>query len=202
MLNRRNALKQIAMAAGMAFSSPTLMAMNRREAGEAGPESQFSAISADDNALIGMVAEMIIPESDTAGAIRAGVPAFIIMMIQDCYHQPEQLSFREGLDRLHRQNFMGLSAEQRLQSLTRMEEETIQEMKAFQVKQTKMGDNEDREQIKKQASGLPFWRLMKELTLLGYFTSEEGIKGSFEYVPVPGKFELTRLAPGQKIYAY
>eukprot|EP01034_Spumella_vulgaris_P019950 gene19950-25534_t len=36
-----------------------------------------------------------------------------------------------------------------------------------------MGDNDDREQMKEQVKGLPFWRLMKELTLLGYYTSEQ-----------------------------
>ena len=75
-------------------------------------------------------------------------------------------------------------------------------MKVYQVQQTKMGDNEDREQMKDQAKGLPFWRLMKELTLLGYFTSDEGLKSSFDYVPIPGKLEMIKLKPNQKSFAY
>ncbi|MEZ4905382.1 MAG: gluconate 2-dehydrogenase subunit 3 family protein, partial [Spirosomataceae bacterium] len=63
-------------------------------------------------------------------------------------------------------------------------------------------DNDDKELMKKQAKGLPFWRLIKELTLLGYFTSEQGTKASFEYVPIPGKLEVVQLKPNQKVFAY
>ena len=56
--------------------------------------------------------------------------------------------------------------------------------------------------MKAVAKGLPFWRLMKELTLLGYFTSEVGIKASFEYVQIPSKLEMIKLKPNQKAYAY
>jgi hypothetical protein len=43
---------------------------------------------------------------------------------------------------------------------------------------------------------------MKELTLLGYFTSEVGINASFDYNPVPGEYKLMKLTPGQKLFAY
>ncbi|MEY4275288.1 MAG: hypothetical protein RL638_2236, partial [Bacteroidota bacterium] len=53
------------------------------------------------------------------------------------------------------------------------------------------------------AGGVPFWRVMKELTLLGYYTSEKGIEGSFEYHPVPGKFEvISNMKPDQKSFVY
>lgn len=34
-----------------------------------------------------------------------------------------------------------------------------------------------------------YFRMMKELTLLGYFTSEPGATQALRYVPVPGKYE-------------
>ena len=98
--------------------------------------------------------------------------------------------------------FLELNDNERKGILKYLEQETKAEMKARQMKQTKMGDNDDHEDIKKVAKGLPFWRLIKELTLLGYFTSEEGIKASFEYVQIPGKVENIKLKPNQKSYAY
>ena len=106
------------------------------------------------------------------------------------------------MQQLQQADFVGQSEARKVELLKQLEQQTKQEMVAWQIQQSKMGDNEDKELVKAQAKGLPFWRLMKELTLLGYFTSEPGLTASFEYVPVPGKFELTTLKPNQKLYAY
>lgn len=145
---------------------------------------------------------MIIPRTSTPGAKDVGVPAFIAMMLQDCYKTPEHKSFVEGLNNLERKEFLSMNAEQKTALLKQVEADSVEEMKAYQVQQTKMGDNEDREQMAAQAKGLPYWRLMKELTMLGYFTSEEGMKSSFEYVPIPGKLEMIKMKPNQKSFAY
>jgi hypothetical protein len=152
--------------------------------------------------IVAEVAEMIIPKTDTVGAKDVGVPAFIEKMLKDCYTQPEHLSFMEGVTALEQSNFLELDAPKRTESLKKLEAETKSIMKAREVKQTKMGDNDDKEDMKAVPKGLPFWRLMKELTLLGYFTSEGGIKASFEYVQIPSKLEVIKLKPNQKAYAY
>lgn len=188
---------------GGAFSAPTLQAMalweQRTPDHITGPVPEFSK---SQEQIIAEVAEIIIPRTDTPGAIDAGVPAFIVMMLKDCYRKPEHESFTAGLRDLEKSQFLKLDKEQKEKAVRDLEGRTVELMKEYQVQQTKMGDNEDREQMKEVAKGLPFWRLMKELTLLGYFTSEAGIKGSFDYVPIPGKLELIKLKPGQKAYAY
>ena len=51
-------------------------------------------------------------------------------------------------------------------------------------------------------AGVPFFRLIKELTLLGYFTSEQGATQALEYVAVPGRYDgCVDLKPGQKAWA-
>jgi hypothetical protein len=89
-----------------------------------------------------------------------------------------------------------------VETLKKMEADTKELMKARAVQQTKMGDNDDKEVMKQVPKGLPFWRLMKELTLLGYFTSEAGVKASFEYIPIPSKLEVIKVTPNQKPFAY
>ncbi|WP_020607607.1 gluconate 2-dehydrogenase subunit 3 family protein [Spirosoma spitsbergense] len=203
MMNRRNAITQLSLLLGGTLSMPTVQAMSRLEKREiVTPINSNFSLTNEQRSLIAEVAEQIIPKTDTPGAIEAGVPAFVEMMVQDCYREPEQQSFMAGIEQLQQQNFLSKNGAEKVDMLTKLEADTKEQMKTYQVKQTKMGDNEDKEVMKAQLKGLPFWRLMKELTLLGYFTSEKGLNANFEYVPVPGKFELIKLKPGQKLYAY
>jgi Gluconate 2-dehydrogenase subunit 3 len=103
---------------------------------------------------------------------------------------------------LEQDKFLDMPAPAQVERLKRMEAETKDLMKTREVKQTKMGDNVDEQMMKATTKGLPFWRLIKDLTLLGYFTSEVGTKASFEYVQIPSKFEPIKLKPNQKAYAY
>lgn len=202
-MNRRNAIKSVALLLGGTLSAPTLLAMNRWETDLSLAANPADLILSDSQKLVvAEVAEMIIPKTNTPGAKDAGVPAFIVLMIQDCYKQPEHISFMGGLKNLEQKNFVSLNQSQKTEILRQVELDTVEQMKVYQVQQTKMGDNDDREQMKEQAKGLPFWRLMKELTLLGYYTSDEGLKSSFDYVPIPGKLEIIKLKPNQKSFAY
>lgn len=207
-MNRREVIKNVALLLGGTFSAPTVMAMNHWEkAIKVNSNIATFSLTATQQKIVAEIAELILPRTDTLGeaspgAKDVGVPAFIEMMLKDCYAQAEHLSFVEGLVLLEQSKFLEMNQSERHGVLKFMEQETKAEMKARQVKQTKMGDNDDHEDIKKVAKGLPFWRLMKELTLLGYFTSEAGIKASFEYVQIPGKVENIKLKPNQKSYAY
>ena len=202
-MNRRTAIIHVVTMLGGALSAPTLLAMKRWDGHT--PSEGFSVefnLTESQKMIVEEVAEMIIPKTATPGAKDVGVPAFIVMMLQDCYKAPEHQSFAEGLGSLEKKQFLNLSAEQKMAVLKQAEMDSVEEMKAYQAQQTKMGDNEDREQMTAQAKGLPFWRLMKELTMLGYFTSEQGIMSSFEYVPIPGKLEMIKMKPNQKSFAY
>lgn len=200
-MNRREAIQKAALVLGGAFSLPTLMAMDHWQDGRLLPGDGFT-VTEQQKQIIAEVAEIIIPKTSTPGAKDTGVPAFIVMMLQDCYKAPEHASFLEGVKALEQKGFLALDPAKRVEVITQVERDSVEEMKAYNVQQTKMGDNEDREQMAAQAKGLPFWRLMKELTMLGYFTSEDGIKSSFEYVPIPGKLEMIQMKPNQKSYAY
>lgn len=188
---------------GGTFSAPTLMALKRQEF-PIGTEIQEDVLVFTENQrqIIAEVAELIIPRTATPGAKDAGVPAFIELMLKDCYRRPEHLSFLEGLMGLESRGFLIKNETQKTEILHNVEKTSKEQLKIYQVQQTKIGDNEDQETIKSQMKGLPFWRLIKELTLLGYFTSEVGIKASFDYAPIPGRLELIKLKPGQKSFAY
>ena len=180
-MKRREVIKNVALMLGGAFSAPTLMAMDNWE-NATKPNTNGIAFSLTETQqrIVAEIAELIIPKTDTPGAKDVGVPAFIEMMLKDCYKTPEHQSFIEGLDSMGKVKFLELNTDERRGVLKLLEQET----KKITSKTT------------------PFWRLIKELTLLGYFTSEAGLKASFEYVQIPGKLELIKLKPNQKAYAY
>jgi len=202
MLNRREAVSRIAMMVGGAFTAPTLFAMERSKAL---PSNQTSAavlsLSETQRKIVAAVAEHIIPKTTTPGAIDAGVPAFIEKMINDCYKAPEQKSFLTGIKNLEKSGFLGVNSDAQVAMLKLLEADTVELMKSYRASQVKVGDNVDKE-VLEGAQGVPFWRLMKELTLLGYYTSEVGVKASFVYEPIPGKFEPTKYKAGQKAFLY
>lgn len=201
-MNRRDALSKVALLIGGTLSAPTLLAMSR--AGEAKNTSMaLESFSLNDTQrkIVAEVAEHIIPRTSTPGAKDAGVPAFIEMMLNDCYKAPEHKSFLAGVSDLEKKNFLSQSKDQQIATLKQLELDTKELMKQYNVKQVKVGDNVDKESMD-GTMGVPFWRLMKELTLTGYYTSEQGLKASFVYEPVPGKFENIKLKPGQKAFAY
>ena len=201
MLNRRDAVSRIAMLVGGVFSAPTLFAMEAKKAGVIAEAGTFSLTEVQRN-IVAAVAEHIIPKTTTAGAIDAGVPAFIEMMLNDCYKKPEHVSFKKGVDNLAKAKFLNQSHDAQVAILTLLEADTKELMKSYSASKVKIGDNVDKD-ILEGAGGVPFWRVMKELTLLGYYTSEKGTQASFVYEPVPGRFEvISDMKPDQKSFAY
>ncbi len=201
-MNRREAMSKMAIMMGASLCAPTLSAMSRYN------EQTTSSLSFDklgltetQRQILAEVAEHILPKTSTPGAKDAGVPDFIVLMMNDCYKEIDQKSFVAGLVDLEQSDFLGQTKADQIILLKALEIETAARMKAANVKQVKVGDNVDKETMETK-KGVPFWRLAKELTLLGYFTSEVGIKASFEYEPIPTKFELIKLKPNQKAYAY
>lgn len=180
-MDRREVIKNVALMLGGVFSAPTLMAMDNWEnATKPNVSGAAFSLTSTQQKIVAEIAELIIPKTDTVGAKDVGVPAFIEMMLKDCYKAPEHQSFIEGLVSMEKVKFLELNTDERRGVLKFLEQET----KKMTEKTT------------------PFWRLIKELTLLGYFTSEAGLKASFEYVQIPGKLELIKLKPNQKAYAY
>jgi hypothetical protein len=189
------------MLVGGVFSAPTLFAMEAKNAGLIAEPGTFSLTDIQRN-IVAAVAEHIIPKTTTAGAIDAGVPAFIEMMLNDCYKKPEHVSFKKGVDNLAKAKFLNQSSDAQIAMLTLLEADTKELMRSYSASKVKVGDNVDKD-VLEGAGGVPFWRVMKELTMLGYYTSEKGIQASFVYEPVPGRFEvISDMKPDQKSFAY
>ena len=177
-INRRDALKRTALLIGATISAPTLAGMLagcETPRGEGGWTPR--ALSTTQGDLVATIAEQIIPETDTPGARSVGVHRFIDTMLAEYYGAADRDRFLEGLrdvdaraERLGAASFLKASKEQQLSVLTALDREAYAQPLA-------------------PAAPRPFFRTMKELTLLGYYTSEPGATKELRYVPVPGRFE-------------
>jgi len=186
-MNRRDALARVALLMGgtvigadyflSGCSSPAKKKPTATVGPPAAPAGAF--LTADQVKLLDEVGETILPATATPGAKAAQVGSFMAVMVRDCYSPADQKIFLGGLaqlDAASRQQtgkaFLACDAAQRTAVLTKLDTEQA----AF---------------TKNQRPDDPshYFRMMKELTLLGYFTSEIGMTQALRYAPVPGRYD-------------
>jgi len=190
MMNRREAIKQVtAMLGGFALagSSGLLTAVERAHARAATARAQVGSFSAQDIALLDEVADTILPETKTPGAKAAHVGPFMALMVTDTYDDKQQAIFRDGIQKLNAASpsFMAATPARRLAWLEQL-------------------DREQKAYMDTRPDGAPphYFRLMKELTLLGYFTSEIGCTHAMRYRETPGRFDpCAPYTPGETTWA-
>ncbi|SKA32109.1 Gluconate 2-dehydrogenase subunit 3 [Chitinophaga eiseniae] len=177
-MHRRDAIRNVAILLGTAISASTLSAL---ESCTGSAPKNYDLHKPETKALLAEIAETIIPTTSTPGAKAAKVDEFIVVMMNDCYKKSDQEVFLDGLKKIDaasqqqfKKNFMEISPEQRTELLTRIDKERVEYNKR---------------KDKKEGDPTHYFQYLKELTLLGYFTSKEGATQALRYVPVPGKYE-------------
>jgi len=189
-IDRREAIRRVtALLGGIALVGGTSLVAAceraQRGVGAAGAGAGAGTFSAQDVALLDEVAETILPETKTPGAKAAHVGAFMALMVTDTYEDREQQIFRAGMRQLEQASFLAAKPAQRLALLERLD----REQKAYMD-----GKADDRP--------AHYFRLMKELTLLGYFTSEIGCTQAQRYRETPGRFDpCVPYTPGETAWA-
>lgn len=199
LLSRRDAIVRVsALLGGVALIGQSAMLAGcggeREDSDAASPDDLPSAglFSRDDIALLDEIADTILPETDTPGAKAAGVGPFMALMVNDCYYPDQQKIFTDGLADLdarcqaaHGGDFMSVDAGARLELLEVLDREQHADM-----------------QSRGQDDPPHYFRMMKELALLGYFTSEIGYKQAMRYVETPGRYDpCVPYTPGERAWA-
>ena len=174
-MNRREAIARVAAITGAAVFGAEFLLTGCSPRGAA----KRVAFTAQDLMLMDEIAETIIPATDTPGAKAAGVGAFMAMLAHDGYDDGAFAVFRKGLEQIdeasrkhHDKKFLESSPAERTALLT-------------EIDRTAWNYNQ------KKARNEPphYFRLMKELTLIGYFTSEIGCTQALRYVANPGAYD-------------
>lgn len=173
-MNRREALQRTAAITGLAVSSSISLGLLKGCAPSGKPSWPPIFLKPEEISLVSAVSETILPKSETLGALDVHVPEFIDLMLRDCFSTEEQQSFRDGLnefvttvDTAYSDTFEGVSIKDKQ---TIIEAEEIRSAEQYAGTQKKS-----------------FYQLTKELTILGYYTSEYVMKNMLDYHPIPGR---------------
>lgn len=196
-MNRRDAVSKVAVLLGSAVIGAEFFLsgckLNSREEEEKKKKETTKAkepekykqvytgklFTKEEIAYLDEVSDIIIPVTDTPGAKAAEVGTFMAIMVTDTYTEPDQKIFRDGMQSLEaasnrkfKTGFMALTPQQRNELLTGIDHE----MKVYH-------------QSKKKDQPTHYFMMMKQLTLLGYFTSEVGVTKALRYEEVPGRYD-------------
>lgn len=192
-MERRELLKMIAVVTGGAVIGGELFLTGCKTGAKADAGFTASNIS-----LLDEISETIIPATGTPGAKAAKVGEFMKVMVTDCYTQAQQDAFMKGISsideaskKMNSKSFMDCSPEQRHSLLVSLEKEAKEYNKTVEEK-----DKPQKEEFQKKSrpydfvdSPLHYYTMMKQLTLLGFFTSKTGMTETLRHMPVPGKYD-------------
>ena len=194
-MTRRDAVQRVvALMGGLAFVGEDRAFAFAPEAGELAQAMAqgVGAFTAADVALLDEIAETILPETSTPGAKAAKTGAFMALMVTDAYTDRDQAVFRDGMRALEEAcrtasggGFLQATPAQRLallEALDREQRTTTEERVSFRTRYPAPPP------LAEEVAA-HYFRMMKELALLGYFTSEIGCTKAQRYVESPGRFE-------------
>lgn len=138
--------------------------------------------------VLGELCDAVIPDTDTPGAVKAGVPAFVVTAAEYGVREapPDLLPrFLAALDAAAGRSYMALDPDRRLALLEDID------TRAF----ARANDNP-------LPDDLALWRNLKMLIIVGYYTSEIGGSEELRFANIPIRFDPdVPYEPGDRAYS-
>ncbi len=204
-MDRRELLKMVALATGgMVVGGEFLLSgCKNNNAGEA-------SFSPENIAFLDEVGETILPTTAASpGAKATQIGQFMKTFVNDCYEPEDQKIFKDGIGKINDESkkkfdkdFMQLSPQQKTDLLTQLDNAAKIENKQTQAYFDSMTmvqneaqtmkqnfEGKDQHATKYRANPTYYFALMKQLTLLGYFTSKLASNTALRYEAVPGRYD-------------
>jgi gluconate 2-dehydrogenase gamma chain len=178
LIDRREALRKTALLMGAAVSASAIAGI--LNGCKATPDLNYKPVffTEEQARLVSELAEIILPKTDTPGAKELGVPNFIDKVVSQCYSKEDQDRFIVGLTafdeeakKTYGDSFVYAKPEDQIILIKKTLETAIAEKK------------------ENPTAKRPFILMAKELTMLGYFSSETGSTKVLQYEPVPGSYK-------------
>ncbi len=177
-MKRRDALKLLAATAALPLLSRDAFSLFRAIHQELPSIPALKTLNPHQNATVTTISELIIPQTDTPGAKAARVNEFIDLILTDWYDDDQRSAFLAGLadvdarsQSLFGKDFVSVSPDQQTQILTTLDQQMAPEKRFFF----------DLENLPKEN----FFASIKQLTLVGYYTSEIGFEQELHQQIIP-----------------
>jgi gluconate 2-dehydrogenase gamma chain len=174
-MERREILRRAAWLLGGAISAPAALAILQGCSAKEGPPPAATALEflkPEQYAVIEEIAEIMIPKTQSSGAKDVGVPAFIDRVLAAVYEPSAQERFNAG--------YAQFVTDTTLSGKTFLQQEPAVRVNLVRhaLETALAGDRDPK----------PFILTVRELTLLGFFTSKAGINENMTYEAVPAAF--------------
>ena len=191
-MNRRDALYRVGLLLGGTIVGAEVFLSGCTNSPDKNIGNAGVNFSNDDIAFLDEVGETILPKTNTPGAKDAKIGDFMARIVKDCYTEKDQKVFVDGMQKLQEaskkmngKRFLESSPEERHNLLVSLDKEQKEYMAS-----------------KKKDDPSHYFRMMKELTLWGFFTSKPGATEALRYLELPGRYEgCVDYKKGEKAWA-
>jgi hypothetical protein len=170
-MNRRIALKYVALLAGAATVLPSCLSQTEEQA--QATLRPVAALTASQRQLVADVCETLLPRTDTPGAQDLGLHLYVLKMLIDCTPVKEQQVFVAGLGQLD-------AAAQRQQGHSFGASTVPQRTALLQRIDQQPTDSSD--------ELVGFYRIVRQLTIDGYTNSKYFMTKEVVYELVPSRY--------------
>ena len=167
-MNRRNIIKGLGVVT-LYSSFPAILGEFISSCNTKDKELRAVFFSDNEFELIKQLTDSMLPKTSTPGALETQVPYFIDLVVKNCMNEKDQQMIKSGLIKLNEQTegkFSSFSKEEKLNEIKKIEESAFKD---------------DAEKT--------WFRIFKKLSLIGHFTSQEGMTRALNYVKVPGEYK-------------
>lgn len=209
LLDRRDAIQRVAALLGASFAAPSMRVLIRAvEAASTSTGWRAQTLSPEQLEQVATVADHIIPRTDTPGAYDAGVHRFIDTMLADYYTSSERTDLLRGLADVdararhaYRRAFLKCSPADQRALLEQLDRESFAPGSSKDAVANRASRETERgggglassastsSTHDEHVSAAACFRTLKQLTVLGYYTSQPGATRELRYVQVPGRFD-------------
>ncbi len=191
-MERRELLRMIALATGAAMVGSEVFLSGCKS-----NTNKTISFSEKTISLLDEIGETILPKTKTPGAKDAAIGKFMQTMVTDCYYANDREIFMKGLDELQEESqqqfskeFMDCTEEQRTGVIRKFDSLAKEyNNKKFAYDTERNYKAKGTLQYKKDEMPNHWFTMVKQLTLLGFFTSKQGASEALRYEAVPGKYE-------------
>ena len=185
-MQRRQAIRLLFGTAALPLLPRNVFALFSQVHAELPAVPALKTLNPHQDATVTTMAELIIPQTETPGAKAVRVNEFIDLILTEWYDDEDRTKFLAGLANVDTQSrdlfgkdFVDCTAAQQKQLLTALDQELTEKRQA-----DKYSSHRRRREL---LANNDFFYALKQLTLVGYFTSEEGAKQALHYEVIPSK---------------
>lgn len=167
-MNRRNLIKGMGTVA-LYSSFPAVLSEFLSSCNSKDKVLRAGFFSDDEFDLLELINDIMLPRTSTPGALDVRVPYFIDLVVKDCMSKDDQQLIKKGLQDLNKtsgKTFSSLTTDEKKQTIKIIDENAFK-------------DDTDK----------AWFRIVKKLALIGYFTSQDGMTKALNYVEVPGDYK-------------